>query len=86
MDCIENEPIMGDIRTHRHEGDLISLLLFFQSKGSRLKIQFVPHRKHEYYVYATNINQLILFRETVTVYCENHTKHRYTLGAECRGL
>jgi hypothetical protein len=29
---------LGDTQTHRQQGDLISLLLFFQSKESRLKI------------------------------------------------
>jgi predicted Zn-dependent protease with MMP-like domain len=44
------------------------------------KIQFVPHRKH--YVSATEPNGLMLFRETVAVYCENHTEHTDTLWAE----
>jgi hypothetical protein len=30
--------IMGDTQTHRQQGDLKSLLLFFQNKESRLKI------------------------------------------------
>jgi hypothetical protein len=32
-----------------------------------------------YYVSATKPNQLMLFRETVAVYCENHTEHTDTL-------
>jgi hypothetical protein len=32
-----------------------------------------------HYVSATKTNRLILFRETVAVYCENHTKHINTL-------
>jgi hypothetical protein len=36
-------------------------------------MQFVPHRKHS--VTATKPNRLMLFRETVAVYCENHTEH-----------
>jgi hypothetical protein len=28
-----------------------------------------------HYVSATEPNQLMLFRETVAVYCENHTEH-----------
>jgi hypothetical protein len=32
-----------------------------------------------HYVSATKPNVLILFRETVTVYCENHTEHTNTL-------
>jgi hypothetical protein len=40
-------------------------------------IQFVPHRKH--IVSATKINRLMLFREIIAVYCENHTEHMNTL-------
>jgi hypothetical protein len=32
-----------------------------------------------YYYSATKINQLILVRETVAVYCENHTE-THTMG------
>jgi hypothetical protein len=32
-----------------------------------------------HYVSATKTNQLVLFRETVAVYCENRTKHANTL-------
>jgi hypothetical protein len=32
-----------------------------------------------YYVSATKPNRLMLFRETVAVYCENHTEHTNTL-------
>jgi hypothetical protein len=39
-----------------------------------------------HYVSATKTNRLMLFRETVAVYCENHTEHIYTLWAECRGF
>jgi hypothetical protein len=28
-----------------------------------------------HYVSATDANRLMLFRETVAVYCENHTEH-----------
>jgi hypothetical protein len=45
-----------------------------------IRIQSVPHRKH--YVSATKPNRLMLFRETVAVYCENHTEHTDTLWAE----
>jgi hypothetical protein len=34
-----------------------------------------------HYVTATKTNRLMLFRETVTVYCENHTEHTNTLWA-----
>jgi translation initiation factor IF-1 len=32
-----------------------------------------------HYVSATETNRLMLFGETVAVYCENHTEHIYTL-------
>jgi hypothetical protein len=32
-----------------------------------------------HYVSATKANRLMLFRETVAVYCENHTEHMNTL-------
>jgi translation initiation factor IF-1 len=32
-----------------------------------------------HYVSATKPNQLMLFREAVAVYCENHTEHPNTL-------
>jgi hypothetical protein len=32
-----------------------------------------------HYVSATKTNRLMLFGETVAVYCENHTKHTNTL-------
>jgi hypothetical protein len=38
-----------------------------------IRIQSVPHRKH--YVSATETNRLMLFGETVAVYCENHMEH-----------
>jgi hypothetical protein len=42
-----------------------------------MQIQCVPHRKH--IVSTTKPNRLMLFRETVAVYCENHTEHTSTL-------
>jgi hypothetical protein len=35
------------------------------------------HETH--YLSATKPNRLMLFGETVTVYCENHTQHTNTL-------
>jgi hypothetical protein len=35
-----------------------------------------------HYVSATKPNRLILFRETVAVYCENHTEHTNTLRGQ----
>jgi hypothetical protein len=31
-----------------------------------------------HYVIATETNRLMIFGETVAVYCENHTEHRYS--------
>jgi hypothetical protein len=45
--------------------------------NSKLCNHSVPSRKH--YVSATEPNQLMLFRETVAVYCENHTEPTNTL-------
>jgi hypothetical protein len=42
-----------------------------------MKIQFVPHRKH---VLATKTNRLMLFKETIAVYCENHVEHKHAVG------
>jgi hypothetical protein len=42
-----------------------------------MQIKFVPHRKH--YVTTAKPNRLMLFRETVAVYCENHMEHTDTL-------
>jgi hypothetical protein len=36
-----------------------------------------PQETH--YVSATKPNRLMLFTETVAVYCENHTEHKYTV-------
>jgi hypothetical protein len=46
--------------------------------------QFVRHRKH--YVSATKPSRLMMFRETVAVYCENHTEHTDTLCGQNAGL
>jgi hypothetical protein len=54
---------------------LLYSLSFWSSSEST--VQFVPHRKH--YVSATKPNRLMLFREIIAVYCENHTEHINTL-------
>jgi hypothetical protein len=55
---------------------------FFRS----LKTEFILIHKHSvrasqerHYVTATKPNRLMLFRETVAVYCKNHTEHTNTL-------
>jgi hypothetical protein len=52
---------------------------FFDARilSQYIKCKSVPHRKH--YVTTTKPNRLMLFRETVAVYCENHTEHINTL-------
>jgi hypothetical protein len=35
-----------------------------------------------HYVSATETNRLMLFRETIAVYCENHTEHTNTLRGQ----
>jgi hypothetical protein len=37
--------------------------------------QIVRTSQETHYVSATETNRLMLFRETVAVYCENHTEH-----------
>jgi translation initiation factor IF-1 len=37
-----------------------------------------------HYVSATETNRLMLFRETVAVYCEDHTEHTNTLCVKCK--
>jgi hypothetical protein len=39
----------------------------------------VPTSQGTHYVSATKPNRLMLFRERVAVYCENHTEHTNTL-------
>jgi hypothetical protein len=36
-----------------------------------------------YHISTTEPIRLMLFGETVAVYCESHTEHRYTLCADC---
>jgi hypothetical protein len=43
------------------------------------KQQYVHTSQETHYVSATEPNQLMLFGETVAVYCENHTEHINTL-------
>jgi hypothetical protein len=43
-----------------------------------IRIKSVPHRE-THYVSATKPNRLMLFREIIAVYCENHTEHINTL-------
>jgi hypothetical protein len=47
--------------------------------GSKLEVHSVPTSQKTHYVSATKPNRLMLFGETVAVYCENHTEHTDTL-------
>jgi hypothetical protein len=47
-------------------------------------IYSVRTSQETYYFSGTKSNRLILFRETVAVYCENHTKRTNTLGGQNR--
>jgi hypothetical protein len=44
-----------------------------------LYINSVHSSQETHYVSVTKTNRLMLFRETVAVYCENHTKQANTL-------
>jgi hypothetical protein len=46
---------------------------------SIIDINLVRTSQETHYVSATKPNRLMLFRETVAVYCENHTEHTDTL-------
>jgi hypothetical protein len=45
-------------------------------------INSVRTSQETYYVSATETNRLMMFRETVAVYCENHTEHINTLSGQ----
>jgi hypothetical protein len=45
MDRIEDEKIKGHKQTHRQQGDITSLLLFFCNKKRRLRILQTPSSK-----------------------------------------
>jgi hypothetical protein len=57
----------------------------FQRSRNRVDYGYIIYKnrvrtsQETHYVSATEPNRLMLFRETVTVYCENHTKHSDTL-------
>jgi hypothetical protein len=55
------------MQTHREKGDFNKIT------------NSVRTSQETDYVTATMPNRLMLFRETVAVYCENHTEHTNTL-------
>jgi hypothetical protein len=38
-------------------------------------MELIPTSEETHYISATKSNRLMLFAETVAVYCENHTEH-----------
>jgi hypothetical protein len=46
-------------------------------------VHSVRTSQETHYISTTKPNRLMLLGETVAVYCENHTEHRYTVWAEC---
>jgi hypothetical protein len=63
----------GGIRTRLHTGSSRSMN-FLQIFNNSDRASQETH-----YVSATKPNRLMLFWETVAVYCENHTEHTNTL-------
>jgi hypothetical protein len=60
-------------RIRCHEGTSLNLLK--TEIQLILNINSVRTSQETHYVSATKPNRLMLFRETVAVYCENHTEH-----------
>jgi hypothetical protein len=53
--------------------------LYFGTRLVTFRGKYCLHLQEKHYVSATDSNLLILFRETVAVYCENHTEHTDTV-------
>jgi hypothetical protein len=70
----------GGIRTRLHAGTERDKFIQVIYKSSVCTSQETHH------VSATKSNRLMLFRETVAVYSENHTKHINTLCGQNAGL
>jgi hypothetical protein len=45
-------------------------------------INSVRTSQETHYVFDAKPNRLMLFKETVAIYCVNHAEHRYTVPAE----
>jgi hypothetical protein len=70
--------ITNGISLENSTGTLVNPLILYKNT--------VRTSQETYYVYATKPNRLMLLRETVAVYSENHTEHANTLcgqNAEC---
>jgi predicted Zn-dependent protease with MMP-like domain len=62
--------------THSLTHSLTPLLTLMTIISSQIYARFQSvTQRVTHYVSGTKPNRLILFRETVTVYCENHTEH-----------
>jgi hypothetical protein len=49
------------------------------SKDFVFQLYSVRTSQETHYIFATKPNRLMLFREIIAVYCENHTEHTNTL-------
>jgi hypothetical protein len=74
--------------TYRTYSVLLKILpcVSCQSRLRKAHHAYPTYLMLQYYMSTTKPNRLMLFTETVAVYCENHTEHRCTLWAECRVL
>jgi hypothetical protein len=63
-----------------------SLFIVRTIRNRQIYKNSVRTSQETHYVSATKPNRLMLFRESVPVYCENHTEHRHTLWSEFRVL
>jgi hypothetical protein len=76
-----------NIKISHHRLSHNTLNVAVKNSFNRLKTAFLLNNINKsssyltktHYTSATNINRLMLFNETVAVYCENHTKHTDTL-------
>jgi hypothetical protein len=48
-------------------------------RSTEFYVNSVRTSQETHYVSARKPNRLMLFREAVAVYCENHTEHIYTI-------
>jgi hypothetical protein len=61
------------------QDDVLKFYLVLDAWRSCVYIYSVPTSQETRYVTATKPNRLMLFREIIAVYCENHTEHTNTL-------
>jgi flagellar basal body-associated protein FliL len=56
---------------------IIIIIIIIHCVGRMLSSVRASQETH--YVFATKPNRLMMFREIIAVYCENHTEHTNTL-------